>query len=843
MISFPLLLAEATKTSRFEFARVQYGFELWACGGVLLVLLLLSFMIYRRDAGELPIWLRVLLAALRAIVFIGLAVVWLQPQYRNETEQVHESRVLMLLDTSLSMNRIDIDPSVHASGQTRLQQVAAGLDSTDFLARLREKHEVSVFTFNDALEREKQVVLPKIRHSEEAGKSASADASQKAGAHDSAVPPAGTVASGTPSSAPVSWRTRLEPGGSETRLGEALDQLIRDQRNSPVSGIILASDGGQNAGAPPENAIELAREAHIPVFTVGVGSEKRPTTVRVADFRVPSRAFPGDKFVMHGSIQGRGQSGITVDVQLYSREGDAAKDPTQRGHGALLATKSVALGTDGELVPVQFEQTPDKLGPRTYCLRVVPPQGDLSQEEKFLEAEVDVVDRKNRVLLIASGPMRDYQYLRGALFRDKSMTVDVYLQTAQPGMSQESGKLLDEFPTKREELFNYDCIIGFDPDWTALKPEQVDLLEKWVGDEGGGLIVVAGPVFAGRGADSWVQDPTMNKIRNLYPVEFNRSIAMRGNVFYGSEEPWPLDFTREGRRADYLWLGDTYDASLAAWLQMQGVYSFCPVRAPKAAASVLARFSDPRTAQGDKQPPYFVEQFYGAGRVFYMASGETWRLRRADPDYFDQLWTKLIRHISQGRLMRQSSRGTLLLGQDRYVVGNSVEVRAQLTAPNLGPLIVPGVTVQVRNNGLVQKPVALVPDPSRAGMYQGQFQVLREGEYRLDLPVPNSGDEKLTRSFRVSVPKLEEENPQRNTALLKEIAAKTGGVYYDDLMAAMRSATKPPLVDKLPDVTRTELVPEDANPETQREWLQWMMIGLLSLLCVEWLIRRLAKLA
>ena len=77
-----------------------------------------------------------------------------------------------------------------------------------------------------------------------------------------------------------------------------------------------------------------------------------------------------------------------------------------------------------------------------------------------------------------------------------------------------------------------------------------------------------------------------------------------------------------------------------------------------------------------KEPPYFVEQFYGSGRVFYMGSGEMWRLRRLDPAYFDQFYTKLIRHVSQGRLLRGSSRGVLLPGQDRYLLGNTVEVRA-----------------------------------------------------------------------------------------------------------------------------------------------------------------------
>ena len=64
--------------------------------------------------------------------------------------------------------------------------------------------------------------------------------------------------------------------------------------------------------------------------------------------------------------------------------------------------------------------------------------------------------------------MRDYQYLRNQLFRDKTMTVDVLLQTAQPGISQESNEILEQFPSTAEELYQYDCIVAFDPDWTEL---------------------------------------------------------------------------------------------------------------------------------------------------------------------------------------------------------------------------------------------------------------------------------------------------------------------------------------------------------------------------------------
>ena len=231
--------------------------------------------------------------------------------------------------------------------------------------------------------------------------------------------------------------------------------------------------------------------------------------------------------------------------------------------------------------------------------------------------------------------------------------------------------------------------------------------------------MIAGAVYAGKGVGGWTQDPAMTPIRNLYPVEFPSRLAAMENNIYASKEPWPLDFTREGLEADFLWLGDTATASRQAWAGFPGVYGYCPVRGPKPGATVFARFSDPRTAQGGQQPVYFAGQFYGSGSVFYLGSGEMWRLRAVDETYFEQFYTKLIRHVSQGRLLRGSSRGVLLVGQDRYMLGNTVEVRAQLTNARLDPLDVPSVNLQVIQPDGAAQTVALRADPSSGGRLPG----------------------------------------------------------------------------------------------------------------------------
>ena len=529
-----------------------------------------------------------------------------------------------------------------------------------------------------------------------------------------------------------------------------------------------------------------------------------------------------------------------VTLQLFSKSaGPHAAEP---GDGTLVESREVILGGDGEVLPVKFELAPKEAGRRTLTLRVEAPPADRDPTDNHREADVEIVDRKNRVLLLAGGPMREYRFLRNQLHRDASTTVDVLLQTARPGIAQDAAAVLDDFPATREEMYRYDCVVAFDPDWLALGAAQIDLLESWVAEQGGGLVVIAGPVNAGNPIGGWVQDERMAKIRTLYPVAFQRRFAVETSS-YVAKEPWPLDFTREGTEAEFLWLADDAAASRQAWAEFAGVYSFFPVRDAKPGATVLARFADPRAASGDKAPVYLARQFYGSGRVCYLGSAEMWRLRKADETYFEKFYTKLIRHVSQGRLLRGSARGTLLVGRDRYLLGNSVEVRAQLTDAQLEPLVAPEVAMQVIGPDASVQTLKLRPDPSRIGTFAGQFTVLREGVYRLELPVSDNKEQRLTRRIQVKMPDLERENPERNDALLGKIAKATEGKYYVGLDQAFAAAATDPVVEQLTDRTKTIILTAPPDRLWQQTWLGWLMVLACGLLCVEWLIRRLVKLA
>lgn len=790
----------------FEWGRVQSPID-WLLPLVVTVLVLTYVVwLYRRDSAELALPVRLLLVTLRMAAFVTLLVVYLQPQWRNEVDQVQNSRVMLLMDTSLSMGLHDQDASAVPAEPSRAQQLTAALRDGDWLNRLRSRHDVAVVRFDQDSQR--IVTFNKV-------------------AGDNEEPSKAEIKA-------FDWEAALEPHGSETRLGQALRQWIDAERSSPMSGMVVFSDGQQNAGVDATSAIGLARETRMPIYTVGLGSLNQPTNVRISDFVAPSRAYPGDHYTATGYLQAQGMAGKTVQVELTSRPADSPPN----AEGKLEGSQQVTLGGDGEVIPVKFDLTPAETGRRTLRFAVRPPSADRNPVDNQQEADVEIVDRKTRVLLFAGGPSREYQFLRNQLRRDKDMIVDVLLQTGSEGISQDAHEILDGFPSDAETLFAYDAIVAFDPNWRDLSAQQHDLLERWVADQAGGLIVIAGPVYT----DSWAQDPGMAKIRALYPVEFHRRLSMVDDSHYGSREPWPIEFTRDGLEAEFLWIEDSGPASARAWADFAGVFGHYSVRGAKPGATVYGWFSDPRAIEGNQKPVYLAGQFFGAGRVFYLGSGEMWRLRANDDAWFERLYTKLLRHVSQGRLLRGSHRGVLLVERDRYLLGGTVDVRAQLVDNRLQPLELPRVELDVALPDSTHQTVALAADPTKKGSFRGQFTVRKEGVYLIELPVPES-DERLARRIQVKVPELEREKPQRNDALLTELATKTGGVYYIGLKPALvggQDAKSPPLAESLRDASRTVTTISRPTPLWSNGWTIAVLCGVL---CTEWLVRRLSKLA
>jgi len=801
-----------------------------------------AYIIYlgRKDTRSFPWPVTAGLAALRLGVVAALAVILLNPQERTQTIVSRPSRLAVLVDTSLSMRDPERTPDSGSGSvdptRSRYEAALSMFEGTSLLKRLADVHELHLYTFDSALKPQRifRRVGEKIESVAAEGERGEGEPAGEAGA--------------------FSFSDALSPVGTETRLGEALAELIRTTRGTTLAGVIVVSDGGLNAGAGEDAAVALARDARDPVkiVTVGVGGLERPKNLVVAEVRAPSEVrydrdlARQDPFEVVAFVRGDELGGREVKVELLRHPAES-----EATTAAAVASTTVTLPDDGKPVEVRFPQEPDAAGAFRYVVRArtTEPIAEYRDDDNRRDVAVAFSERNTSVLLIAGGPMRDYLFLRNMLYRSSTVDVDVWLQTVSAedlaGVSQESDDLLASFPPAFPERpiagrladgdrspKTYDVVVAFDVDWAAIPTAGRDALAKWVERQRGGLILVAGDVNTPSLADA---SGELANVLDLYPVVLSNRFLLESTGIESSQ-PWPFERTEAGRAAGFLQLGADADQSAKAWERFEGVYRAFPTRGPKQLAEVYATFPDPKAA-GEGPPVLLASQQFGGGRVLYLGSPETWRLRALGENYFNTFWVKAIREVGQGRLRRGDGPGVFLLDRESYLLGETVRVRAQLDSPQGDPLTVEGVKLYVTDpNGRAAFPAGLsmAAEAAQPGQYAANFRAALPGRYQIKLALPDS-DQTLTTAVEVTLPQLEQMNPQQNRALLVKLADETRGAYF----------TVEQAVAGLPELFKTsaaESVPIDERLRTlwDRTWLLYLMVGLLS---AEWLTRKLLKLA
>lgn len=795
----PTLLADAVRHRIFS--QVLDGFDEWwqlpALVVALAMLAALAAWMVRRDTAEVPAPAAWLLVCLRLATLAALVTAFLDVERVAEHEIVTPSRVALLVDSSASMSLPEAAAETAATRSRRAMDLVDG----SLLAALAPRHEASLWRFD-------------------------------AEAEPLACIPTGTESAGSiPREATADWRAALAPRGYETRLGEALDRVLDREPAGALAAVVVLSDGGSNAGLDPLAAATALARAGVAVHPVGIGTDTLPANVRVSDVVVPARVFPGDPFPATAYLQAQGLQGSRVRVELSERAADAASP------ARVVDVQECLLGEDGDLLPVRFDVPGmEKGGGRVISVRVEPPAGDTVGEDDLRTADVEVVDRVTQVLLMSGGPGREYQFLRNVLERDASFAVDVLLGTAAPGVSQDARRILDAFPAADEALAAYDAVVAIDYDWRTLDAASQARLERWVARESGGMILSAGQVSM----DAWLEDGRARTIRGLFPVDFRRSGQGSTDPSPAAgAAPRPLVFSGDGAEAEFLWLAPTAAASAAVWSEFPGVYSCFPSDGPKPGATVYARLGvDAAGAPGG--PVYLAGQFYGSGSILYVGSAELWRLRSIDPRAHERLGAQMVRHVAQGRLLRGARQARLLVERDRFPVGATVVVRV-VTAEDAQPGARPPACRALPPDG-VAVAVPLSAEPARPGTFQGSFVASREGGWRIEVDALGSG-EKLARQIQVQLPDRELARPKLDRGLLVQLAAATGGRPRFLADGDWTDGAAEELVAAIPDRSRRDYESGTPDAAFKQRLNASLLAAACGLLCLEWVIRRLVRLA
>jgi hypothetical protein len=576
-----------------------------------------------------------------------------------------------------------------------------------------------------------------------------------------------------------------------------------------------------------------------------------------------------------------------------------------------------------------------------FIVRVPKDEGEafVGKEHVSDAVSVQVVKKPLRVLLFAGGPTHDFQFLRLLFVREKDQKraeVSIFVQNegrdGRDVQDVEPERRLARFPTtlvigdhnkvdpkqKYYNLDEYDVIIAIDPDWSELDANQFQLLKTWVERQAGGLIILAGPIntFQLARAD---ESSKLKALAELFPVVPGDSVLPvnpQMNLRRNTKKAWFLNFPGANKDMEFLKLDDEKNQPLAGWDQFffgkehrdgreaeakRGFYEVYPVQSVKKGAVVIATFADPAAKMPDgSEHPFLVSMEYPQGRIVYLGSAETRRLRGYKELFYERFWIKLARYAAAGSRLRQNKRGVLVMGR-QFSAGSFVRLEAQMFGADSNPLpetaeVKAFVAPAASDNPKDRKEIKLSPKRSSAnwgGWFQGRHLVETPGEYKIEVPIPGTPDT-LRGKFLVkeSNPELDMIRPDlvalyqmaggledlphldkvtadklRNSVLSHRVSAeKTDKKEGDAEVVEKPSSDSPRLFF---DLRSAEIIPECINsPPPKVQWnrgkiedlwdkgptvgtdkrdqpivLPWLLLALVGLLSAEWLTRKLLRLA
>ncbi len=770
---------------RFAFERPlpAYGWGLIVLGAVALAL-----WSYSRMIG--PAWVRSGLGLLRASLLLLLAVLIAGPQLVEQSESVEDDWVLVLVDRSASMGIADAPRETGmesgADRVTRQEQLESLLQDSWPMWRSLSEDRVVVWLGFDA------------------------------GAFDLAPASGGSGA--------ISLG---EAQGQRTRLGRALDQALARTAARPLSAIVVLSDG-RSTDQPARAVMRRLQADRVPVFSVPLGSEDPIGDIAVRRAEAPGVAFVKDRTPVRVQLErvGSAETRTSGTVRLVDRATGIVLDEQRVDWAPGETEQSVALVTSDQ------EQ-----GQRTWIVEVTPDGADLIDGNNTSEFTIELVDRPLRVLYIDGYPRWEQRYIKNLLVREESVSSAALILAPDRRYLQEGDIILDALPESPEEWARFDAVVLGDVDPEVFTVDQLTNLREHVARRGGGLVWVGGE---GSTPGEWFDTP----LSDLLPF---RRDAIDGSAI---GVPVMMAPTPTAERLGVLQLADTqgqwWPADLLdpskGWSLLQWAQRIEPTRI-KAAVEVLAQAvgsGDISAAPGIADRfPLVLSMRYGAGRVIYVATDETWRWRYARGEKLpERFWLQMLRLLGRESLARAQRMATIEVSPRRADVDQPVRIAVELLDQSLIDEQLPSLSVEVVRRGAeegdsVSGRVELVLKPSEGGFetYSAVWLPPAAGNWDVVCTDSALAGMNLSGEVVVSLPDDELRHPETNHELLARLSDETGG----QVLLASELADLP---DRIPN-RRVRLL----NESTESLWdTPLALILIVGLLTFEWVGRRLIRL-
>ena len=671
--------------------------------------------------------------------------------------------------------------------------------------------------------------------------------------------------------------SRLEFQGSQSNLLGILNSLQDRFRDRPLAGVLVFTDGIATDGIEI-GRISKSLPPIYPVIPGNASTGRDLPDLSVSHLTITSTAFEDAPVTLQADVSQTGLSKAAITAQVIDDAGVVLKEQTQTFSGDAgplpfrfqirptqpgVSFYEVRVRTEAEgrraaaASGVNSVTTPPGVEPRGSA-RNAPLSDPFSIETTLANnrrlVAVDRGNAKYRILYLSGRPNWEYKFLRRAIDSDDQVQLTAVIRIAkkepkfdwrskagevsnplfrgfegktdeterydQPVLVRLNTKTPDElasgFPQTAEELYQFHAVIIDDLESEFFSPDQLALLERFVSERGGGLLMLGGSESFRQGA----YDKT--PVGRMLPISLDATAATATPTGYR------LQLTREGWLQPWARLRSTETEEQQRLVEMPNFSTLNRSSRVKPGATVIAEVVD---LAGQKLPALAVQSF-GRGRAAAMLIGDLWRwqLDRTDSqrakDDLGKAWRQTLRWLIADVPDRIELRTAAKDDLGQPLMRVEARVRTKEFQPQDNAAV--NIRLTLPDGTEVTQPAE--PSLQEAGLYESTFVSRQEGRYRATVEVIDQEGASLGQAETgwVADPLADEFAqviPNRN--LLERIAKETSGEVVS--------------LDRLDQFVRT--LPHREAPLTEAYtvplWHQPWMLGLIVVfLCSEWGLRR-----
>jgi len=557
--------------------------------------------------------------------------------------------------------------------------------------------------------------------------------------------------------------------GEATQLAESLQTALTYYRqavskdsepNGKAGTVLLVTDGNDQGD---EDVVEVARKLGLQIYAVpppDVPKAGSGPAVTIAGVQSPRRVLLGSQCRFRVTVRHEGTENLHLALEL------AENDQT-------IAKHEFKLAADEAERHIDLTHRPVSVGSKHYAFKLssVDQLGALNYNWPY-ELTVNVVTRKNRVLILEDTWRWEFKFLRRVFEDDPSFSFTAFLSrgggTYMHFAEPDSGDKLGTVPQSRSELERFDIIMLDDINpqhWPKTLPSVIHQL---VVEEGKSLVILAGPNIA-RLAEA-------PQFETLLPVEITAETAKP------IEGPVNVQPSPEGTASSLFHTPRTKGKTID-WTKLPAMDQVYPPLRKRPGATILLDAPDHSNAFGNVI--VMAEHTVGRGRVLFVGTDTLWKWQMLSPadaagnTPYSIFWQQAIRALAP--TPRGDADIDLFLQTDRskYITGQTVRLRTELETDRQASRFTVDAHVTLPDGR--KFPLALVPDQVHPNAFRAEFQASSPGPHHIVASVRSAGKTlaDTTTTVDVQPPPDEMARLKVNTEVLRRITSRTGGRLID----------------------------------------------------------------